>query len=74
MNEALHAFLTNLFNSSELNRLPGMYGVGRISAQPLIGVSQGYERSFRQQLPGSFLQQLPAFKAAFSHRANPGRF
>lgn len=48
MNEPLQAFVENLFSSSKLNRLPVIFGGGRIFTQPLIGVSQGDDHIFQK--------------------------
>ena len=41
MNVEVSRFLENLFDSSELNRLPAKYGGHRIFEEPTIGVSAG---------------------------------
>ncbi|MBN1917211.1 MAG: hypothetical protein JW889_04820 [Verrucomicrobia bacterium] len=48
MNEALQAFVEDLFSSSELNRLPATYGGGRFFARPLIGVARGDDHIFQK--------------------------
>ncbi len=39
MNAEVSRFLKNLFDSSELNRLPAEYGGHRLFKEPVIGVS-----------------------------------
>lgn len=41
MNAEVYRFLKNLFDSSELNRLPAEYGGHRIFKEPAIGISAG---------------------------------
>ncbi len=46
MNEEVQRFLEELFAESDLNRLPGEFGKGRIFAGPLIGISRGDDPIF----------------------------
>jgi epoxyqueuosine reductase len=46
MNEKVQLFLTDLFLTSELNRLPEQFGADRIFDPPLIGVSRGDDPIF----------------------------
>ena len=46
MNKQLKLFLDDVFASNELNRLPQMFGDGRIFSAPLIGVSCGDDDIF----------------------------
>jgi epoxyqueuosine reductase len=48
MNEKVHQFLTDLFLTDELNRLPEPFGAGRIFDPPLIGVSRGDDAIFNK--------------------------
>ena len=48
MNQKVHQFLTDLFLTNELNRLPEEFGAGRIFDPPLIGVSRGDDPIFNR--------------------------
>ena len=48
MNDLLLNFLEDLFSKSNLNRLPGSYGGGRIFSKPIIGVSKGDDPIFEK--------------------------
>jgi len=48
MNDAVTRFLEELFDSSELNRLPQEYGGHRIFERPTIGVSAGNDPLFEK--------------------------
>jgi epoxyqueuosine reductase QueG len=48
MNEKVQQFLTDLFLTDELNRLPEQFGGGRIFDPPLIGVSRGDDPIFNK--------------------------
>ena len=48
MNEKVQQFLTDLFLTNELNRLPEQFGADRIFDPPLIGVSRGDDPIFNK--------------------------
>jgi epoxyqueuosine reductase len=67
MNEKAHQFLTDLFLTSELNRLPEPFGGDRIFDPPLIGVSQGDDPIFtkyKEVVAPEHLTPLEMWKAS----------
>jgi epoxyqueuosine reductase len=67
MNEKVLQFLTNLFLTNELNRLPEPFGGDRIFDPPLIGVSRGDDpifKKFKEVVAPEHLTPVEMWKAS----------